>query len=168
MDLLTCAKDIYSGYQYNGRWAIDTFWRRANTLDVFTSDSWLSVQSFDDPLGSGPGDLALTPPDIIPRGNTVEQRFELGDIATNYVFTGGIARILRLDVEAEVAASDAGARIASTLLDLDEACEEAVQPRVGALVVARLPRPALPRSTGVLKVAAAIPLDRPPRPRPAG
>lgn len=65
-------------------------------------------------------------------------------------------------------ASDAGARIASTLLDLDEACEEAVQPRVGALVVARLPRPALPRSTGVLKVAAAIPLDRPPRPRPAG
>jgi hypothetical protein len=34
MDLLTCAKDIYSGYQYNGRWAIDTFWRRANTLDA--------------------------------------------------------------------------------------------------------------------------------------
>lgn len=94
---------------------VPSYWR-ANTLDVFTSDSWLSVQSFDDPLGSGPGDLALTPPDIIPRGNTVEQRFDLGDIATNYVFTGGIARILRLDVEAEVAASDAGAlRAAKTL-----------------------------------------------------
>ncbi|MET3695077.1 hypothetical protein [Methylobacterium goesingense] len=65
-------------------------------------------------------------------------------------------------------ASDAGARIASTLLDLDEACEEAVQPRVGALPVSRLPRPASPRSTGILKAAAAIPLDRPPRLHPAG
>jgi hypothetical protein len=34
MDTLTCAKDVYSGYQYKNRWAIDVFWRRANTLEA--------------------------------------------------------------------------------------------------------------------------------------
>ncbi|MCJ2047020.1 hypothetical protein MKK58_21135 [Methylobacterium sp. J-078] len=65
-------------------------------------------------------------------------------------------------------ASDAGARVASTLLDLDDACEEAVQPRIGALAVSRMPRPTSPRSTGGLKATAAIPLDRPPRPSLVG
>jgi len=34
MDLLSCAKEIYSGYQVNNRWKIGTFWRRANTLEA--------------------------------------------------------------------------------------------------------------------------------------
>ena len=94
---------------------VPSYWR-ANTLDVFTSDSWLSMQSFDEDLGSGPGALAVSPPDIVPPGRTVEQRFELGDIATNYVFTGGVARVLQLNTQTDVASSDAGAlRSAETL-----------------------------------------------------
>jgi hypothetical protein len=34
MDLLSCAKEIYSGYQYKDRWEIDSFWKRANTLEA--------------------------------------------------------------------------------------------------------------------------------------
>jgi hypothetical protein len=34
MDPLTCAKSVYSGYQYRDRWAITVFWMRANTLDA--------------------------------------------------------------------------------------------------------------------------------------
>lgn len=59
--------------------------------------------------------------------------------------------------------SDAGIRIVSTLTDLDDACEDAVQPPILAMAAVRAPCPASPRSTPGLGTTTRAPLDRPPR-----
>ncbi len=92
-----------------------SYWR-ANTLDVFTGDSWLSAGSFEEAIGTGPGTIAVPAAGPTPPGEKVEQQFHLGDLATNYLFTGGQALEVRLRVPAEIQRVDSGALRSSTVL----------------------------------------------------
>ena len=64
-----------------------SYWR-ANTLDVFTGDTWLSDGSFEEAVGQGRDPSRSRRRRRPPRARRPWRTFDLGDLATNYLFTG--------------------------------------------------------------------------------
>jgi transglutaminase-like putative cysteine protease len=107
-----------------------SYWR-ANTLEVFTGDAWLSDGSSGQAVGRGPGLLPVPPTAEIPAGTETLQTFDLSDLATNYLFVGGAAEQLRLEVDVPVTQSRGGALRTPKVLGPDFSYQvRAIVPRV--------------------------------------
>jgi transglutaminase-like putative cysteine protease len=76
-----------------------SYWR-ANALDSFTGNAWVSSQSF--PLrpevaeDAGAFTYSITPFEPTPKGKTVKEIFNLSSVYTNYIFVGGEPRELTM------------------------------------------------------------------------
>jgi len=92
-----------------------SYWR-ANTLEVFTGDAWLSSMSFFRALPPGAGTHAVPQPEPAPPGERVVQRFELTGVVSSYLFTGGYAEELTLNAPLTIHTSDSGALRAESSL----------------------------------------------------
>lgn len=95
--------------------AVPSYWK-ANTLDTFTGDSWLSTAFGQTVLDAQP-DVRVVPNAYpTPPGSVVRERFEIQSMYTTYLFVGGIADQLRLLEPVRVFASDGGSlRLEKTL-----------------------------------------------------
>ncbi len=86
-----------------------TYWR-ANALDEFTGEAWVSSQSFLQTLErtQEAGDFVFTvpPADTAPSGTAVTERFRIRSVYTNYFFTGGDPLSLTLGQSAIIRMND--------------------------------------------------------------
>lgn len=74
---------------------LPAYWR-ANTLEVFTGDSWLSSSRFLTPLGDTASRRTVPPQEEIPPGSEAVQTFEITGLNTTYLFAGGYPQELEL------------------------------------------------------------------------
>lgn len=78
-----------------------SYWR-ANTLEVFTGDSWISNGSFPISLGQRASRRGIPAQETAPPGKDVEETFEILSMKTAYLFAGGYPRDLFLYDPTEV------------------------------------------------------------------
>ncbi len=96
---------------------VPSYWK-ATDLDVFTGDSWLNRNAFLNQLDEGPGTRTLRQPsESDPTIMQVTERFALQNMSTTYIFVGGRANAITLDLPVSIYASDAGALRADTTLN---------------------------------------------------
>jgi protein-glutamine gamma-glutamyltransferase len=95
--------------------AVPSYWK-ANTLDTFTGDSWLSIGLGQDALEAQPDFRTVPNGYPTPPGSMVRERFEIQSMYITYLFVGGIADRLKLLEPVKVFASDGGSlRLEKTL-----------------------------------------------------
>lgn len=107
-----------------------SYWR-ANTLDYFTGDVWLSEDSSFSlaPLGDG-RTRRIVAEEAVPPGEEVVQLFDLEGVSTTFLFSGGFPREITLDGVLPVYVSPAGVIRA----------QHALRPPVSYRVSAVIPR----------------------------
>ena len=84
------------------------YWR-ANTLEVFTGDSWLATGAFLTSLGESTEERLFPPAETAPLGTRTRQRFDVTALYTSFLFAGGQPQSLDLPLPVEVSVSDSGA-----------------------------------------------------------
>ena len=110
--------------------AVPSYWK-ANTLDTFTGDSWLSAGFGQTALDAQPGFRPVPNPYPTPPGSVVRESFEIQSMYTTYLFVGGVADQLKLLEPVRVYTSDGGSlRLEKTLGPELRYEVEAVIPRV--------------------------------------
>jgi transglutaminase-like putative cysteine protease len=86
-----------------------SYWR-ANALDQFTGDAWISSQSFEQKIDlthPSSGYLYSIPAaDPTPPGTVVTEHFQVRSVYTNYFFTGGDPRSLTMDQDVILRTND--------------------------------------------------------------
>jgi transglutaminase-like putative cysteine protease len=79
---------------------LPSYWR-ANALDSFTGDAWVSSQSFlndiDRVRKAGGYEYSIPTSDPVTKGREIIERFEVRSVYTNYFFIGGDPRSLSVD-----------------------------------------------------------------------
>lgn len=85
---------------------VPAYWR-ANVLEVFTGDSWVSRGSFLIPVGEGAGQRVVPRSEEPAPGKAVAQVFTIDGVHTAYLFTGGYPTQLGLDDPTRVFSSSA-------------------------------------------------------------
>ena len=101
---------------------IPTYWR-ANSLDTFTGSAWLATQPFltqlDGESSNGSFSYVISSRKPQATGQTVTETFHVQSVFTNYLFSGGDARMLTLDEDADIRTNDGGALHSSEALGPD-------------------------------------------------
>jgi transglutaminase-like putative cysteine protease len=86
-----------------------SYWR-ANALDQFTGEAWISSQNFTQEVNRTQEQTgyvySIPAPEPSPQGQTATERFQVRLVLTNYLFSGGDPRSLTLTQDAMVRMND--------------------------------------------------------------